>query len=150
MTNSRLITNDQFTFNNKVTPMTTQYGFGKTVPMNFEHVIDVVTEALKTEGFGVVTDIDVQATMKKKLGKDILPYRILGVCNPSLAHRVFSAEPSIGLLQPCNVVVRQEVNGKVDVKFMDPATVLNLMDNLGIPSLATEMRERLDRILAAL
>ena len=130
--------------------MITKYGFGKTVSMNFEHVIDVVTEALKTEGFGVVTDIDVQATMKKKLGKDILPYRILGVCNPSLAHRAFSAEPSIGLLQPCNVVVRQEVNGKVDVKFMDPATVLNLVDNLGIPSLATEMRERLDRILAAL
>jgi uncharacterized protein (DUF302 family) len=92
----------------------------------------------------------VQATMKKKLGKDILPYRILGVCNPSLAHRAFSAEPSIGLLQPCNVVVRQEVNGKVDVEFMDPATVLNLVDNLGIPSLATEMRECLDRILAAL
>jgi uncharacterized protein (DUF302 family)/glutaredoxin len=143
-------TDTQPILNNQVMPMTTKYGFGKTVPMDFDLAIDMVTEALKTEGFSVTTDIDVQATFKEKLDEDILPYRILGACNPSLAHQAFTAEPSLGLLVPCNVVVRQEVNGAVHVEFMNPATVLNLVDNLAIPGLATEVRERLDRVLAVL
>lgn len=130
--------------------MTTKYGFEKTVPMDFERAVDTITEALKTEGFGVLTDIDVQATLKKKLGEDMPPYRILGACNPPLAHQALTAEPSIGLLLPCNVVVRQEDNGTVHVELMDPQAVLELVDNPSVHALALEVRERLDRILAAL
>lgn len=130
--------------------MTKKYGFGKTVLMNFERAIDTVTEALKKEGFGVLTDIDVQATLKKKLGEDMPPYRILGACNPPLAHGALAAEPSIGLLLPCNVVVRQEDNGTVHVEFMDPAAVLGLVDNPAVNAVAVEVRHRLNRVLAAL
>ncbi len=130
--------------------MNSKYGFGKTVPMDFERAIEVVSEALKTQGFGVHTDIDVQATLKKKLGEDMPPYRILGACNPPLAHQALTAEPSIGLLLPCNVVVRQEDNGTVHVEFMDPQAVLDLVDNPAVHALAAEVRERLDRVLAAL
>lgn len=130
--------------------MNTQYGFGKAVPMNFERAIDAVTEALKTEGFGVLTDIDVQATLKKKLGADMPPYRILGACNPPLAQRAITAEPSIGLLLPCNVVVRQEETGAVIVEIMDPNAVLDLVDKPGITELAYEVREKLERVLKAI
>lgn len=130
--------------------MTIRYGFGKTVPMDFERAIDVVTEALQAEGFGVLTDIDVQATLKKKLGEDMPPYRILGACNPPLAHQALAAEPPIGLLLPCNVVVRQEDNGTVHVEFMDPAAVLDLVDNPAVHELAAQVRARLERVCAAL
>lgn len=130
--------------------MTTKYGFGKTVPMDFEHAIEVVTEALKTEGFGVLTDIDVQATLKNKLGEEMPPYRILGACNPPLAHKALTAEPSIGLLLPCNVVVRQDEAGKVHVEFMDPEAVLGVVDNPAVHYVAQDVTERLNRVLAAL
>lgn len=130
--------------------MNVKYGFGKTVPMDFEAAIDSVTHALQTEGFGVLTDIDVAATMKKKLGEEMPPYRILGACNPSLAHQAITNEPSIGLLLPCNVVVRQEENGVVHVEFMNPASVLSLVDNPAVGELAGEVKSRLERVLAAL
>ena len=130
--------------------MNIKYGFGKTVPMDFEAAIDSVTHALQTEGFGVLTDIDVAATMKKKLGEEMPPYRILGACNPSLAHQAITNEPSIGLLLPCNVVVRQEESGIVHVEFMDPASVLSLVDNPTVGELADEVKSRLKRVLAAL
>lgn len=127
-----------------------RYGFGKTVDMAFDLAVDRVIDALQTEGFGVLSDIDVAATLKKKLGEDMQPYRILGACNPPLAHRALTNEPSIGLLLPCNVVVRQDEQGITHVEFMDPGAVLNLVDNPAVQEIAGEVRSRLDRVLAAL
>jgi len=130
--------------------MSMRYGFGKTVEIDFDNAIEKVTAELQKEGFGVLTDIDVQATMKKKLDEEMPPYRILGACNPPLAHKAISNEPSIGLLLPCNVVVRQDESGAVRVEFMDPAAVLDLVDNPAVTELAGEVKSRLERVLAAL
>jgi len=126
------------------------YGFNIQVKGGFADVVQRVTEALKTEGFGVLTDIDVQATMKAKLGIDGKPYRILGACNPPLAHKAITADPDIGLLLPCNVVVREDAEGKITVGFMDPIAVLKLTDNPGIGELAKDVRARLDRVAGLL
>ena len=126
------------------------YGFNIQVQGGFAGVVQRVTEALKTEGFGVLTDIDVQATMKAKLGIDGKPYRILGACNPPLAHKAISADPDIGLLLPCNVVVREDAAGKVIVGFMDPIAVLKLTDNPDIAEIAKDVRARLERVAAQL
>ena len=122
------------------------YGFSIQAKGGFDDVVQRVTEALKTEGFGVLTDIDVQATMKTKLGIDGKPYRILGACNPPLAHRAISADPDIGLLLPCNVVVREDAEGRIVVGFMDPIAVLKLTDNPGITEIAKDVRARLERV----
>lgn len=129
--------------------MNTKYGFGKVVTMGFDDAVARVTQALQGEGFGVLTDIDVAATMKKKLDQDMPPYRILGACNPPLAHRAIQAEPAIGLLLPCNVVVRQDVAGQVHVEFMDPNAVLELVDKPEIKLVANEVRQRLERVMGA-
>jgi uncharacterized protein (DUF302 family) len=126
------------------------YGFTIQVKDGFAAAVQHVTEALKTEGFGVLTDIDVQATMKAKLGIDGKPYRILGACNPPLAHKAISADPDIGLLLPCNVVVREDAEGKIIVGFMDPIAVLKLTDNPGIAEIAKDVRARLERVADAL
>lgn len=130
--------------------MTLAYGFGKAVSLPFDQAIARVTELLQSEGFGVLTDIDVAATMKKKLGAQMAPYRILGACNPVLAQQAIAADPSIGLLLPCNVVVRQDEALAVHVEFMDPVAVLDLVRRPGIERLAGEVRARLERVLAAL
>jgi uncharacterized protein (DUF302 family) len=128
--------------------MKNAYGFGKTVPVSFADAITRVTGALQKEGFGVLSDIDVAATLKKKLGRDLPPYRILGACNPPLANRALEADPSIGLLLPCNVVVRADAAGAVHVEFMDPYAVLQLVDKPEVEALAREVRERLERVMA--
>jgi uncharacterized protein (DUF302 family) len=122
------------------------YGFNIQVKGGFGDTVKRVTEALKTEGFGVLTDIDVQATMKAKLGIDGKPYRILGACNPPLAHKAITADPDIGLLLPCNVVVREDAAGKIIVGFMDPIAVLKLTDNPAITDIAKDVRARLERV----
>lgn len=126
------------------------FGFGKFVDLGFEEAVARVTEKLAGEGFGVLTTIDVQATLKAKLDKDMLPYRILGACNPVLAHQAITAVPDIGLLLPCNVLLRQEENGQVRVDFMDPASVLGLVDDARVEPLAAQVREKLEKVLAAL
>ena len=126
---------------------TVKYGFGKTVSGSFERAVDQIVDALQAEGFGVLSDIDVAATLKQKLDEDMPPYRILGACNPSLAHKALSNEPSIGLLLPCNVVVREDNDGRVHVDFMDPRAVLKLVDNSAIDELAREVRKRLERVI---
>ncbi|ARM35571.1 TPA: DUF302 domain-containing protein [Legionella pneumophila] len=127
-----------------------KYGFGKEVLYSFDDAIKKVTEELQKEGFGVLTNIDVSATLKKKLNKDMPPYQILGACNPQFAHHALEKEPSIGLLLPCNVVVRQDDIGKVHIEFMDPKSVLELVGNPEINLVAGEVRQKLERVLSAL
>lgn len=126
------------------------YAFGKTVALPFDTAVQRITEELAKVGFGVLTEIDVQATMKKKLGQDMPPYRILGACNPQFASRAIAAEPQIGALLPCNVVVRQDAAGAVQVEMMDPNAVLTLVDHPDVGALAGEVRQKLAQALAAL
>jgi uncharacterized protein (DUF302 family) len=126
-----------------------KYVFGKTVALGFDETVTRVTEALAKEGFGVLTEIDVAATLKKKLGLDMPPYRILGACNPQFAHQAIELEPQIGALLPCNVVVRED-KGKVRIDIMDPQAVLQLVERPEIEGIAVEVRRRLERVVASL
>lgn len=130
--------------------MSSEFGFGKTVELSFDDAIKSVTAELEKEGFGVLSEIDVAAKMKAKLDKDMPPYRILGACNPALAYQAISAVEDIGLLLPCNVLVREDAAGKVHVDFMDPQSVLSLVDDPGVEPLAVEVKGRLQKVMSAL
>jgi len=130
---------------------TSDYGFGVTIEQPVATAVPAVIAALQTEGFGALTTIDVQATLKAKLGAESAPYIILGACNPHLAHQAIDIEPAVGLLLPCNVVVRQiEEDGqtRTRVEFADPQAMLGVVRNPAMQPLATEARERLQRVLA--
>ena len=127
-----------------------KFGFGKTVELGFDEAIEKVTRELANEGFGVLTEIDVQTTLKAKLDVDMRPYRILGACNPALANQAISAEPEIGLLLPCNVLVREDDENVVHISFMDPGAVLGLVDDPRVDPLAGQVKQKLENVLAAL
>ena len=126
------------------------YAFHTSLPGPIENVVERVTEELAKEGFGVLTEIDVQATLKKKIDVDRRPYLILGACNPHLAHQAIDAEPDIGLLLPCNVVVRLEEDDSVTVAFMDPPTVLGVTGREDLAAVGADARARLERVRDAL
>ena len=127
------------------------YGFTTTLTgLSFDEALAKTTAALKTEGFGILSDIDVQRAMKEKLGSDMPPYRILGACNPPLAHRALQAEPDIGLLLPCNVIVREEAPGRIVVGFLDPQTMVSLVGKPGVKAVADGAESRVRRACQAL
>jgi len=126
-----------------------QYGFSKTVDMSYEQVIEKVTTELKKEGFGVLTSIDVKETLKQKINVDFKKYAILGACNPPIAHKALQEEEEIGLLLPCNVIV-YEKDGKTRVSIFDPMVMTWIMENDDIKPIATEVQERLQRVLKAI
>jgi uncharacterized protein (DUF302 family) len=122
------------------------YTFSTRAPGSFDEVVERVTAALKDEGFGVLTEIDVKAVLKNKLDLEKRPYKILGACNPQLASQALEADPDIGALLPCNVVVREEEDGSSTVVFMDPSAVLELVETEGVQELAGQVRQRLERV----
>lgn len=126
-----------------------QYGFSKTIDLPFEQAIDKVTEELKKEGFGVLTTIDVKETLKKKIDVDFKKYTILGACNPPIAHKALQEEEELGLLLPCNVVV-YEKDDKTRVSIFDPMVMTWVIENDNMKPIATEVQERLQRVLNAI
>jgi uncharacterized protein (DUF302 family) len=129
--------------------MRTEYGFGTTLGVTFDGAVPLVKDALKAEGFGVLSEINVTQTLKDKLGVKMVPYVILGACNPPLAHRSLTAEPEIGLLLPCNVVVRAE-GERTRVDVADPVAMLGIVGNPELDAVAAEAKQRLQRVVAAL
>ncbi len=128
-----------------------KYGISKSLgPVEFDEAVSRVTEALKSEGFGVLTEIDVRATLKKKLDVDFPKYKILGACNPPLAHQSLQAEPLIGLLLPCNVVVLEEADGTITVSFVNPSEMFKVVERDDLVATAQEVEEKLRRAAAAL
>ena len=126
---------------------TAPYALTRTTDFSYEEADRRVREALEKEGFGILTEIDVSATLKKKLDVDLPPYEILGACNPPLAHQAISADPDIGLLLPCNVVVRTLPDGKTMVEALDPVVQLGIADKPGLRPLAEDVKARMERVL---
>jgi len=123
------------------------YYFSKSVDYDFDTAIAKVTEELKKEGFGVLTEIDVQATLKKKLNVDFKKYRILGACNPGFAHQALQAEDKIGTMLPCNVMVQEHPDGKVEVSAVDPVASMMAVKNDSLGNIATQVREKLKKVI---
>lgn len=130
--------------------MSTDYGFRTTLPVAYAQAMRLVVDALKTEGFGVLTEIDVKATLKTKLDVDVKPYIILGACNPNLAYRGLQAEPELGLLLPCNVIVYDNGDETSTVSIVDPLQMLGVVGNPALQPIADEANSRLRRVLASL
>jgi uncharacterized protein (DUF302 family) len=125
----------------------TKYYFGKTMELSFDDAIVRVTEELKKEGFGVLTEVDIQATLKKKLDVDFRPYKILGACNPPFAYKALQAEQNIGLLLPCNVIVQDAGNGKTEIAAIDPLVSMSKVENPALEPVATEIKAKLQRVI---
>jgi uncharacterized protein (DUF302 family) len=129
---------------------TSRYGISVTVPLDYEQAVERTRAALAAEGFGILAEMDIAATLRKKLDVDFRPYVILGACNPPLAHQALTAEPGIGLLLPCNVIVRaDDLPGRSVVAAMDPVEALALTGNEGIRPIAEDVKARLRRVLEA-
>ena len=124
-----------------------QYTFSKTLDTTFEEAEARVTDALKAEGFGILTEIDVKATLKKKLDVDFRPYRILGACNPALAHKALQAEPRIGAMLPCNVIVQATEDGRVEVSAIDPIASMQAIDNPALGEVAGAVQAKLQHVI---
>ena len=130
----------------------TEHKLGLVVHLDvdFETALVRTVEALKVEGFGILTEIDIKETMKKKLGVDMAPYKILGACNPPLAHRALSSVPEVGLLLPCNVTVRKLEDGRIEVALIDPLMMMSMIKDATLKSVAEEARARLERVSLSL
>jgi|TARA_R110002050_G_scaffold85090_1_gene181518 uncharacterized protein (DUF302 family) len=124
-----------------------KYYFEKTVDYSFDEAVEKVTEELKKEGFGVLTEIDVQATLKKKLDVDFRKYQILGACNPPFAHKALLAENKIGAMLPCNVIVQELDNGKTEVAAVDPVASMQAVENDKLGGVASEIRSKLEKVI---
>ena len=124
-----------------------EYYFSKTIDETFDNAVQKVTEALKSEGFGVLTEIDVKATLKKKLDVDFYNYKILGACNPPFAYKALQAEDKIGTMLPCNVILQEKVQGKVEVSAVDPMASMASLENKDLESIATEIRAKLKKVI---
>ena len=124
------------------------YHFSKTVTLPFDAAITAATESLKRHGFGVLTEIDVQSTLKKKLGVDFRPYRILGACNPELAHQALLAEDKIGTMLPCNVILQQHGDGRVEISAVDPVASMQAIGNPTLENIAGKVRDMLRQVVA--
>jgi len=127
-----------------------EYYFSKSIAGSFDNAIQKVTEALKAEGFGILTEVDIKATLKKKLGVDFYNYKILGACNPPFAYKALLAEDKIGTMLPCNVIVQEKVAGQVEVTAVDPVASMQAIDNKDLAYIATEIRARLQKAITAL
>ncbi len=125
------------------------YHISRTVSGDFDDVVARTTQALKDEGFGILTEIDLKTTLKTKIDVDFRPYLILGACNPGLAHRAISAEDKVGVLLPCNVVVQDKGADGIEVSAMDPAAAMSMIDNAEVRDVATTVRDKLAKVVEA-
>ena len=127
-----------------------QYYFTKTIKSGFAEAIKKVTEGLKAEGFGILTEIDIKDTLKKKLDVDFYNYTILGACNPPFAYKALQAEDKIGTMLPCNVIVQEKEPGEVEVSAVDPAASMKAVENDELHDIAVEIRDRLQKVIMSL
>lgn len=123
------------------------YYFNKIISGNFDQIVEKVTEELKKEGFGILTEIDIKATLKKKLDVDFYNYRILGACNPQFAYKALLSEDKIGTMLPCNVIVQEKEAGKIEVSAVDPAAYMSAVENETLSEVASQVRDKLKRVI---